>query len=364
MMERTPKGPSRDRLKSIRRKAVSLAEEVVRTRLFQETSLLPLVIEPAVDDLDLIVWARENRDLIELKLLEHGGLLFRGFDLSTVEAFHAFAGTVCSELVNYFEGSSPRLGVGDKVYTSTEYPAELFVSLHNEMSYAHKWPRKILFYCLTPPAEGGETPIADSRRVYERVDPAVRDRFVSKGLRYRRNLHGDRGAGLAWQTVFETADRAAVESYCRDGGIEFRWKPDGGLWTSQLRPAAVAHPKTGEMVWFNQVHQFHPSNLGKESWEALMTTITEEELPINASYGDDTPLEIDALAAVRAAYDEVMVRFPWQRGDVLLLDNMLVAHGRMPFKGPRKIVVAMGETTGLHEVSTTPPSLASAGGQG
>jgi alpha-ketoglutarate-dependent taurine dioxygenase len=42
-------------------------------------------------------------------------------------------------------------------------------------------------------------------------------------------------------------------------------------------------------------------------------------------------------------YREAAVCFAWQKGDLLMVDNMLVAHGRAPFTGPRRILVAMAE---------------------
>jgi amino acid adenylation domain-containing protein len=337
------------KLMAVKRRAVS-TEGAVRTSLLPSGKRLPLVMEPTLGEVDLVAWAEKNLELIEEKLLEHGGILFRGFGLRSLADFDRATATLCPERVNYFEGSSPRLVLGDNVYTSTEYPPELFVSLHNELSYAHKWPRKILFFCAVEPQVGGETPIADSREIFARIAPEVRQRFVEKGVRYVRNLHGSRGAGLSWQTVFETSQPTAVESYCREGGIEFRWSEDGRLWTSQNRPAAVKHPRTGEMLWFNQAHQFHPSNLGEEEARALLAASDEADLPINSFYSDGTSLEPEALQEVRNAYDQAMVKFRWREGDLLLLDNMLAAHGRMPFSGPRRIAVAMGETVRLESV--------------
>jgi alpha-ketoglutarate-dependent taurine dioxygenase len=156
-----------------------------------------------------------------------------------------------------------------------------------------------------------------------------------------RNLHGGRGFGLSWQAVFETDDKEAVERYCREGDVEFEWKRGDGLRLSQVRPAVARHPQTGEEVWFNQADQFHPTEMDEQTRKAVLSVMKEEELPKNAYFGDGTSLDVAMLEEIRTATRRQMVTFPWQVGDLLILDNMLVAHGRMPFKGPRKILVAM-----------------------
>jgi hypothetical protein len=97
-------------------------------------------------------------------------------------------------------------------------------------------------------------------------------------------------------------------------------------------------------VWFNQAHLFHVSALGEDLREQLLGVVeTEAELPRNVYYGDGTPIEDSILDEIRGAYDALMLRFPWQAGDILMLDNMLMSHGRAPFKGPRRVLVAMAE---------------------
>ena len=352
-----PKEPSNlAKLKGIRRRRIKVSgEPLVEKATLEELGPLPLVIRPRRGmDVDLVAWAEAHRDEIEKDLLRHGGVLFRDFGVESVEVFDRFAGLLVPERVNYIEGSSPRIMLTEKVYTSTEYPPEYPISQHNELSYAHRWPAKLLFYCLVEPQQGGETPIADSRRVLDEIDPEVRRRFMEKGVRYTRNMHDGRGAGLSWQTVFETDDHEFIESYCRDGGLDFHWLEDGFLRTSQDRPAVISHPRTGERLWFNQVDQWHVSNLGDEVSSALLDTTREDSQPINAYHADGTPLDPADLDEIRRATGSVTVKFPWRHGDVLLLDNMLVSHGRSPFSGPRKVVVTMGEPVSLNEVDHIP----------
>src|SRR6185295_14100684 len=97
----------------------------------------------------------------------------------------------------------------------------------------------------------------------------------------------------------------------------------------------VNHPNTGEEVWFNHAAFFHVSTLDPIVRDVLLETIGEENLPNNTYYGDGSPIESSVLEEIRAAYAQEIVAFPWQEGDILMLDNMLVAHGRSPYSGPR-----------------------------
>lgn len=280
-----------------------------------------------------------QRALIESQLSAAGAVLLRGFTLRSPLDLREFAGSFGVALASYEFASTPRRKVAAGVYTSTEYPAHQSIPLHNEQSYTRSWPARLWFACLKPAAEGGATPIADSRLVYQRLPAALRERFRERELRYVRNYgaHLD----LTWQEVFGTTDRSEVERYCAEHAISCDWKADGGLRTAQRCQAVLEHPRTGEALWFNQAHLFHVSSLPEAARTSLLETVGEADLPRNVYYGDGAPIEDDALATIRSAYDELSVRFPWHAGDVLMLDNLLVAHGRDPFTGDRKVVVVM-----------------------
>jgi amino acid adenylation domain-containing protein len=325
----------------VKPKAVSVSpQELVRADLLGPGQTLPLLLQPALKDLDVIEWTKTHRDLLDTNLLKHGGILLRGFNTPTVKEFEAFAQTVCSELFAEY-GDLPREGVSGKVYGSTPYPADQAILFHHESSHLHRWPQKIFFYCVQPAQQGGETPIADARRAYQLLSPELRDRFLDKQLRYIRNY--TRGLDVSWQDFFQTRDRAVVEAYCRQAGIEWEWRPNDGLRTVQVRPAIAQHPKTGEWLFFNQILLHHLSCLEPAVQDSLLSLFGADNLPRQVEYGDGTPMEAAVVDEIQAIYQQVTVQFPWQQGDILLLDNMLTAHSRAPFVGPRKIVVAMGE---------------------
>ncbi|MDI1463736.1 TauD/TfdA family dioxygenase [Catellatospora sp. KI3] len=296
------------------------------------------LFEATEPGLDPVAWAAANADLLDARLLTAGACLLRGFDVPDATVFSQFVRVFGQEMAEYTYRSTPRSKVGD-VYTSTEYPATEVISQHNEMAYTSTWPTKIYFYSAIPAQRGGETPLADSNAVYERIPAHVRDRFEQHGVRYVRNYRA--GLGVSWEETFPGLDREGVERFCAERGIVVEWLDGNSLRTTETCQAVSVHPQTGQKVWMNQAHLFHVSSINEATRLALLEIMKEEDLPRNAYLGDGSPITDDDLAAIRAAYDAETLASPWQEGDLLMVDNMLMSHGRKSFEGPRKVLVAM-----------------------
>jgi amino acid adenylation domain-containing protein len=318
---------------------VAVAQSLVTTRTFAAEPL-PLVLEPSAHGVDLAAWARTERPALEQQLLRHGALLFRGFALPDVAAFEAVAQSLTDQLFGEY-GDLPREKSGQRVYGSTPYPEDKMILFHNESSHLPRWPRKQWFFCVRPAPEGGATPLVDCRRLYRELEPGARERLTRLGLLYIRNFTP--GFDVRWQDFFQTEQRAVVEARCRAEGMTCAWSQGDKLRVTQRGPAVIDHPHTAERVLFNQVQLHHPDYLEDAVRRSLLALVGEEWLPRNVTYGDGTRIDAATTAALGKAYQECAVRFDWQAGDLILLDNMLVAHARDPFCGPRKIVVAMGE---------------------
>ncbi|MFD7614522.1 TauD/TfdA family dioxygenase [Streptomyces sp. NPDC059828] len=328
-----------------------LGDAVAERPALPDGGPLPLAVEPLAPGLDLVDWASSHSEPLRERVDRHGAVLLRGFSGVTAESFETTVHKACGAPLEYVERSSPRHAVHKNVYTSTDHPARERIHLHNEQSYNVVWPLRICFCCLTAPGSGGATPLADCRKVYARIPEAVRQRFADRGgYLYVRNF--GHGAGLSWQEAFGTADPAQVDRYCAQNDITTQWGPDDQLRTTQRRPASAQHPRTGEWTWFNHITFFHISTLGAAMAEALVEALGPEALPNNTYYGDGTEIEPDVLETLRAAYAAELVEFPWQQGDVLLVDNMLTAHGRAPFEPPRRIVVGMADPLTTRQVTT------------
>ena len=313
---------------------------------------IPLAPEvpPAGTTDESLAWLRASAGRIQDLVSTAGVVLLRGQPVSTPDAFRAVCTAVEPDLRPYTGGDSPRTGVADRVYTSTEYDAHLEVLLHNELSYAGWSPRLVFFGCLQPSLTGGETQIADGREIYRKMPVRIRETFEARGITYLQHLwdiEGKPGVGKSWQETFEMSDRAAVESYLQKSGMQWEWT-DYGLRTRAPHAAVVKHPKTGEACWWNQADQWHrdlasvKTSFGDDSDPRFdPATSGEQSLGNHVVYGDGGEIDVADLETVRAVNRSCEILFSWQAGDVMIIDNVLAMHGRKPYSGPRQVLVAM-----------------------
>lgn len=289
---------------------------------------------------DFTRWYSTSRNELESDLLEGGAILIEGLEVTSIEKFGRIAGIMEEEFTDYIDISYQRRRLSSNVYISTEYDASFPIKMHNELSYANYWPSRLLFACTLPAETGGETPLADSREVLRKIDPSIVGEFVSKKVRYVRNLHGGQGLGPSWQETFKTTDKTAVERYCVREEMRWTWKPDGGLKLEAIRPPVRRHPQTGEEVWFSVAELYHPFHFEQEYYEALLAEADgdEEGLPLYSSFGDGTKISNAMVEEIIGTIEKQRKLRPWKKGDMLLLDNMLASHGRMPYTGPRQIL--------------------------
>jgi alpha-ketoglutarate-dependent taurine dioxygenase len=325
-------------LRGMRRRAVSDGK-LVEVGTLPGTGELPAMITPAIENVDLAAWCAGHREELDTLLDKHGAILFRGFGLKDAADFEAVASTIAGDLFAEY-GDLPPESASERVYGSTPYPPDKMILFHNESSHLPSWPLRQFFFCVTPAPDRGETPLLDCRTVLEALDPEIREEFVEKGLMYVRNF--SEGIDVPWQDFFHTDDRSEVQRICAEAGMSSEWTANG-LRIRQTAEAVRAHPRTGEQVFFNQVQLHHVSCLDDETRNALRQLFSDEDLPRNVYFGDGSKIPDEVVDRIGELYEELCVEFPWQEGDLIAVDNMLVAHARRPFSGPRKLLVAMGE---------------------
>ncbi|WP_248958357.1 non-ribosomal peptide synthetase [Sphaerisporangium perillae] len=285
-------------------------------------------------------WLRDHREELYATVTEHGAVLVRGLELNDLPDMRRIAAELLDEPVIEREGFAPRAGHGDGLYSSAEWPADQPMCMHHELSYALTVPRLLLFGCLTAPATGGATALADGGAVLSRLGGELVERFEERGWLLARH-YGDE-VGLRWQDAFGTGDRAEVEEYCRDNAIEYEWGEGDTLYTRQRRAAVLAHPLTGRRSWFNQIAFLNAWTMAPEVREYLVEVYGAERLPFNTFHGDGEPIGAGEVDLINKVYETCTLREPWRKGDLMIVDNLRMAHSREPYQGPREVLVAMG----------------------
>jgi alpha-ketoglutarate-dependent taurine dioxygenase len=315
---------------------------VEQTTDFQEGALFAQdefgwLIDTSNSRPNTIEWLEQNRTLLDKRLNEKGVVLLRGTNFNTIADFDAFISAL-GEKLSYKYRSTPRSELQGKVFTSTNYPATETIPLHNENAFSTRYPSKIIFGCHVAPETGGATTLADSYLVYNLIPVEIKEKFVRLGVKYVRNMGV--GFDLHWHEVFQTEDKNFVQQMCTELGLSFSWQ-GGILRTEQTLPAIKQVPGSELNVWFNQAHLFHYSSIPNDISTWLLGMFGEEGLPRNAYYGDGSPIEIEVLTVISQIYEQCLRSFSWEQRDLLIIDNIRVAHGRAPFTGDRVILTGM-----------------------
>jgi len=297
---------------------------------------------PAPDD--AASWAARHRTTVLRALADHGAVLLRGLAVATPGAVEAVARALGVDPAQERERFAARRTYHPGVQGSSEWPAEEPMCMHHELSYAAEVPALAVFGCLTAPREGGATAVADAQEVLRALPAGLVARFAREGWRLTRTY---REVGVAWTEAFGTDDRARVAEYCAASGIEHEWLDDGALRTRQRRSAVSDHPVSGRPLWFNQIAFLNELTLDPMIREYLTDVYGADSLPFTTTHGDGTPISAEVIATINQAYQDTTRREPWQDGDVLLVDNIRMAHSREAYGGEREIVVILGNPTRL-----------------
>ena len=285
--------------------------------------------------------AQRCRFLVDAHLMSYGSLLFTGLPLRSPDDFEAFMRALDYPKVSYSGGIAVRpRGAGRTMPASLE-DQRVTLSPHNEMAYLRRFPAKIFFFCAREAPEGGEVALKDAGDALSQIPEAIATPFLQAGIRYVRNLPLESDAiRIGWPEVFETRERREVEAQLQADGCDYTWNADGALTYSYRRPACIPHPFRSENLWFNQVTELHASYWRHHPLCAAREA-TDSAFPATTTYGDGRPIDADVITYLRAMLWQNSSAMKLHAGDVLVLDNLTVQHGRFPFWGPRQHLVSI-----------------------
>ncbi|KAG7351421.1 taurine catabolism dioxygenase TauD/TfdA family protein [Nitzschia inconspicua] len=343
---------------------------------------LPLILQPTVQGNDslqyLKLFLESNREWVGKMILDHGAVMFRGFSLGSAQDVEDALLSFNPNLSNEYHGTSPRNVQGGSkfVFSAAEVPSHYPIAQHIEMSFLPSPPKQLYFSALKAPnSTGGETALADFRKVYQDLPQKLRQKLATKKLLYRRthrkigevNTH-DVAAMLSWPDLFGTNDKEEVEARSHQLSMPVRWEgSNNDTFVSEFSSEPFQlHPITEEPVFFNHANVFHWTSFPAELFAAFRRTkdirflghalrvgvkslwkygIRRQKMALHVSYGDGSPISVWEMHQMRKAIHKNMVYNRWQQGDLLLIDNFSTSHGRQPtYDSGRQVVVAWSDS--------------------
>lgn len=306
----------------------------------------------AQDPAAFLAWFGAHKPALGELIARVGPARLHGFAVGGTAGLNAIASLYDAPREGYSGGATPRLQLAERVFEATNAPPNAVITVHQEMAYLPRWPRKVLFYCAAPATTGGETITADVRG-FDRLIPArLKDAVRERGVRYVRNFRGPapvpeeiESMHRTWQQAFYTDDPAIAEAACTRMGLEWRWLDDGSLSAEFAAPGFTTHPITGETVWFNHVHSqtFVAETVG-ERWPVYAAWYADgKPMGYDVRFGDGGAMPLDERCALFPLLASVTTGFRWAAEDLLLIDNIMTFHGRATYSGARNVQVALLE---------------------
>lgn len=273
-----------------------------------------------------------------------GVVLLRGFT-PDLESFRAVSARLGSDFSLYEGGvfrfralDREQVGTDPTVMTTTGQSTGFAIAPHGEMYYMGKRPSTLWFYCQKPAAKGGQTTIHDGASVARNLNADVRDELTRRETVYERVLRdGD------WQTSFRTTSRDEAAAQCTAADTEFSFSEEGAL-SLRYRCHAVVD-RGGVPTCINSLLPVWTVERAFESgWVKEHMGELGDKSPISVRFEDGSRLTKELVDEVARAAEEAAVEIDWHPGDLVVVDNRRVMHGRRGTKdAERSVVVRMGE---------------------
>jgi hypothetical protein len=284
-------------------------------------------------------WVRAHRQSLHAELADHGAILFRGFPLKTDLDFDAFIQFFELKNFTYTDSLSNavRRNRTERVFTANEAPANIAIYLHHEMAQTPVYPSALFFFCEHPAAAGGATPLCRSDVLLTQIETLMPD-FVhaceTKGVRYTNTMPDQEdlqsGQGRSWRSTLNAPDKAAAEAKLQSLGYQWQWLPEDNLRVTTPVLPAVRTLDDGRRVFFNQLIAAF------QGWQDKRNVAQK-----SICFGDGSVIDPQAMATVIDLAEKLSFDMVWQAGDVALVDNSLVMHGRRPFSGERRVLASL-----------------------
>lgn len=291
------------------------------------------------DSLDLNGFLVANIQSVQAALSDKGAVLFRGFAVKDGAEFDHALSAWPGENFAYEQSLSNavRVNITPRVFTANEAPPATEIFLHHEMAQTPIYPSSLMFFCEIAPSSGGQTPLCRSDLLLLSLQselPDLVNAFAHKGVRYSNTMPAQddagSGQGRSWRSTLGVDTPKMAEDRLTQLGYSWTWQNDGALRVTTPRLEAVRKIGDGRSSFFNQLIAAY------RGWSD-----SRNEASRSIQYGDGSAIEHDAMMrAIDLAYD-MTYDHAWEAGDVVLVDNYSVMHGRRPFEGKRRVLASL-----------------------
>ncbi|RMZ85881.1 hypothetical protein DV737_g371, partial [Chaetothyriales sp. CBS 132003] len=291
-------------------------------------------------------------------LAQHGALLFRNLPIHSAAEFSKFAHAFNFRPHEIIGIVVDRPLLAPNVAPANESPPHVLIYNHNESPQVPHAPEYVMFYSHIAPNEGGETPISSSLELFHRAQqqiPEFINQLAAKGVlsrvtyKFTKQYEGGSTLRQAFGKEIQDGDdedtrRAKIEAqirrYGRGENTTWQWTDDGIVLTHRL-PAIRTQQSSGLPTLFTGLAAYYKNTLVNQANGRKNVT--------TQLFGDGTEIPEHYLKTLADITDEIRVLHRWQRGDVLVFDNVVAQHGRQPWVGEQgdRIVLASlwdGET--------------------
>jgi alpha-ketoglutarate-dependent taurine dioxygenase len=252
-----------------------------------------------------------NRDQIVSEFKQKGALLFRGFNIDP-EAFCQFSETLGKDFDDYKGGAfaGEKKNKDGTLLSVTGGTKQKFgIPLHGEMYYQHAPPKLLWFYCKTPPLKHGETTVCNGGDLFDALKPETKKIFMNNDLFYYR-----RYSRKSWQGIFGSDKIVEIRDYLEANNQSMENVLKNSFVTS-YKSKAVFTNHLGRCIFINNIMVM-----------VLIDFVASYFVRVRLNENKRIPLL--AYIDVLMSSHKLTYRHQWQKGDILLIDNTTVMHGR------------------------------------
>jgi hypothetical protein len=331
----------------------------------------------------LKMWLDDNQQKIIHILDSKGGILLKGFNIKSAQDFediakivepnlsdqHAFDGATTLWHTQYtYEAASPSI---KKAMTP--------LSFHNEDSFISRIPSIIMLCSLEPASKwGGESLLVDCRHVFNSLPKAIQNKYKYKTITSKLLLNDalflvNSRISKNSSEIFRVAKEHGTTKASRASDHETQF-----IFNT---PTTIEGIDSNTPVWFNTLHQAFYLNACMDIWRAyrlkkgvvnillacstlfklsvktlksMVAQFLSKKIMYECRLSDGDKISMKEKLAMNRAYWENMHVLPQEAGSIIILNNKLIAHGRMPYKGRRLLLSCIGNPIMTDTLKLTP----------